>query len=236
MDYHVKRMSLFIKFKRMEIGISQRDFAKSIFVSRSLIDNIENGKLTSLNHHIDNIFECFGLDKSQYIDDDYDFIKRFYTVIHRVIYYDLDKNPQDIIDEFYFKGIENTYLYIYYQLLKTCLYSREYLNDEFLFKYIPLFENIIDQFDLLIQQFFQITKYIYYKEKGMFNKCVLNDKNVNFDMMNNDMKSYYYHAYALRYMYEGDFYKQFKYFNLANEYCLKMNNQKRLIALIFMKN
>ena len=65
----------------------------------------------------------------------------------------------------------------------------------------------------------------------MFNKCVLNDKNVNFDMMNNDMKSYYYHAYALRYMYEGDFYKQFKYFNLANEYCLKMNNQKRLIAL-----
>ena len=25
---------------------------------------------------------------------------RFYTVIHRVIYYDLDKNPQDIIDEF----------------------------------------------------------------------------------------------------------------------------------------
>lgn len=231
MDYHVKRMSLFIKFKRMEIGISQRDFAKSIFVSRSLIDNIENGKLTSLNHHIDNIFECFGLDKSQYIDDDYDFIKRFYTVIHRVIYYDLDKNPQDIIDEFYFKGIENTYLYIYYQLLKTCLYSREYLNDEFLFKYIPLFENIIDQFDLLIQQFFQITKYIYYKEKGMFNKCVLNDKNVNFDMMNNDMKSYYYQAYALRYMYEGDFYKQFKYFNLANEYCLKMNNQKRLIAL-----
>lgn len=59
-------------------------------------------------------------------------------------------------------GIENTYLYLYYRLIETCLFARQYKNDEFVLKYFSIFDLIIDKFDKRIFEFYQIIKYKLY--------------------------------------------------------------------------
>lgn len=231
MKYHAKKLSIFIKFKRYENSMSQREFAEKIYVSRSLIDSIENGKLMKLDQHVHNIFECFHLDENQYRDDDQDIVGKFHEIIHQSIFYELPLNVEETLQQIYFLGIESTYLYLYYQLLKVCLYAHKYINDSILEKYFPIFDFFIEQFDKIIQEYYAISKYVYFKERRLFDLCVLDDHNQNFQKMDDIMKSYYYHAFAVRYMYQGDFALEFHYLNLAKEYCEKTGNLRRCIAL-----
>lgn len=231
MNYQNQKMATFIKFKRLENSISHREFAKQIYVSHGMVNNIENAKLLSLDQHLDNIFDCFHLKISEYTDQDEEVIQKVHQIIYQTIYYELPLDDEESFSSIYFEGIENTYLFIYYQLMKTCLYARHYINDSWLKKYFIIFDTIIYQFDEVIQQFYFILKYGYYKEKREFKLCGDIEKNFNLEVMDDAMKGIHYHLIALRYMYEGNITLEFEYFNFAKKYCEYSNNQRRLISL-----
>ncbi|WP_270526510.1 tetratricopeptide repeat protein [Longibaculum muris] len=128
-------------------------------------------------------------------------------------------------------GIENTYLYLYYRLIETCLFARQYKNDEFVLKYFSIFDLIIDKFDKRIFEFYQIIKYTFYKERRKFDLCALDDEFIESYSMDDEMKAMYYYTFSLRYMYEGNIFDEYKYLNLAKEFCKKTQNTKRLIGL-----
>lgn len=231
MNYQNQKMATFIKFKRLENSISHREFAKQIYVSHGMVNNIENAKLLSLDQHLDNIFDCFHLKISEYTDQDEEMIQKVHQIIYQTIYYELPLDDEESFSSIYFEGIENTYLFIYYQLMKTCLYARHYINDSWLKKYFIIFDTIIYQFDEVIQQFYFILKYGYYKEKREFKLCDDIEKNFNLEVMDDAMKGIHYHLIALRYMYEGNITLEFEYFNFAKKYCEYSKNQRRLISL-----
>lgn len=231
MNYQNQKMATFIKFKRLENSISHREFAKQIYVSHGMVNNIENAKLLSLDQHLDNIFDCFHLKISEYTDQDEEMIQKVHQIIHQGIYHELPIEYEMILNQLYFDGIENTYLFIYYQLVKTFLYAKDYNHDEWLKKYFPIFDIIIYQFDKYIQQYYFVLKCSYYKERRMFSLCDEIGMSLCVEEMDEAMKGLHYHLIALRYMYEGNISLEFQNMNLAIKYCEYSNNQRRLISL-----
>lgn len=231
MNYQNQKMATFIKFKRLENSISHREFAKQIYVSHGMVNNIENAKLLSLDQHLDNIFDCFHLKISEYTDKDEEMIQKVHQIIYQGIYHELPIEYEMILNQLYFDGIENTYLFIYYQLVKTFLYAKDYNHDEWLKKYFPIFDIIIYQFDKYIQQYYFVLKCSYYKERRMFSLCDEIGMSLCVEEMDEAMKGLHYHLIALRYMYEGNISLEFQNMNLAIKYCEYSNNQRRLISL-----
>lgn len=97
-------------------------------------------------------------------------------------------------------------------------------------KYL-IFDLIIDKFDKRIFEFYQIIKYTFYKERRKFDLCALDDEFIESCSMDDEMKAMYYYTFSLRYMYEGNIFDEYKYLNLAKEFCKKTQNTKRLIGL-----
>ena len=155
---------LLIIFKRKESGLTVGQLAKELMMSKSNMSRIENGKIMVSEDNEELLEERFSINLHSNNQDMKVIDHQFRKLIKMLVYYKLfDEFSYDQLDQLC-ADASKSISYPVLMLLKFCICSAKNIDQEFINRYLKIFDSLITMFSKDKQTVYAICKvnYLYH--------------------------------------------------------------------------
>lgn len=153
-----------VTFKRKELGLTVGQLAKELMMSKSNMSRIENGKIMVSEDNEELLEERFSINLHSNNQDMKVIDHQFRKLIKMLVYYKLfDEFSYDQLDQLC-ADASKSISYPVLMLLKFCICSAKNIDQEFINRYLKIFDSLITMFSKDKQTVYAICKvnYLYH--------------------------------------------------------------------------